>query len=425
MKSEDISKALNEIDDKILESANEIRKPKNSKSLWLKWAAAAAAIAVIGFAGLKAFSSTEPPIKEPSTDYPINSESDSSNSVGVSEYGFSGILPVLEYTESGNMAYGWEGYMAYDVSELENGNPWNEDMVFETLPVFRNNSYNEVGIAYPGIGEEAMNEKIENISEKLDLEIQEIVKSTVGEYSSGTGIPDNFVDRIEADFGSFTIELQSNGNVIAMYNGYEGAELPEGYSFTYSNTSEGEAYKAIAYLYENYGDVIGLAEATFVTSKDYTYSGEENRSYNIYDFSGDEINDMLNFAFSGVQLAPNDEGKLMLIRINDNLSCAEKIGDYPIISVDEAKEKLLEGGYITASPYEFPGEKYIAKTELIYRNRTSENIWMPYYRFLIEIPDSMVSQNTPEGLKEFCAYYVPAVESEYITGLPLWNGSFN
>ena len=134
---------------------------------------------------------------------------------------------------------------------------------------------------------------------------------------------------------------------------------------------------------------------------------------------------MLNFSFSGVQLAPNDEGNLMLIRINDRLSCAEKIGDYPIISVDEAKEKLLDGEYITTSPYELPDKKYIATTELIYRSSTSENIWMPYYRFLVEIPDSMVSDNTPQGLKEFCAYYVPAVESQYITGLPLWNGRFN
>jgi hypothetical protein len=46
---------------------------------------------------------------------------------------------------------------------------------------------------------------------------------------------------------------------------------------------------------------------------------------------------------------------------------------------------------------------------------------MPYYRFLVELPE-MAQEN---GLKNFGAYYVPAVETEYITGLPLWNGSFN
>ena len=130
---------------------------------------------------------------------------------------------------------------------------------------------------------------------------------------------------------------------------------------------------------------------------------------------------MLNFSFNEIQLAPNDEGKLMLIRVNDKLSCAEKIGDYPIISPDEAKDLLIEGGYITTVPCEMPGEKYIANIELIYRSGIGENIWMPYYRFLVELPE-MAQEN---GLKNFGAYYVPAVEPEFITGLPLWNGSFN
>ncbi len=410
MKSEDISEAMNSISDEFIESANERRKPKTKKSAWVKWVSAAAAIAIICFAGAKVF-------YEPEIEPELND-----NHVGGTGTEYGGTLPLLEYIESNTTAYGFEGYMAYDISELSNGNPWNEDMLFETLPVFRNNSYNEVGIAYPGIGEEAMNKKLENIAEKIDLEMQGIIEATyVGDFSSGSGIPDDFITDIKADFGSFTVEIQSNGGVVATYNGFDGAELPEEYSFTYSETTEGEAYKTIAYLYENYGDIIGLAEATFVTSKEYTFSGEEIRDYRIYDFSGDEINDMLNFSFNEVQLAPNDEGKLMLIRVNDKLSCGEKIGDYPIISAEEAKDMLLEGRYITTVPYEMPGKKYIARTELIYRSSISENIWMPYYRFLVELPE-MAQEN---GLKNFGAYYVPAVQMDYISGLPLWNGNFN
>ncbi len=408
MKAEDISKAMNGIDEDFIESANETRKPKAKTNAWIKWVSAAAAIAIIAFIGAKAIT---PEIEPEQNDFPIGE-------VGGSETVYGARLPILEYTESDMTAYGFEGYMAYDISELENGNPWNEKMVFEALPVYRNNSFNEIGIAYPGIGEEAMLKKLNDLT---GGEHGEIEYTYIGDYTSGTGISDDFVTSIEADFGEITIELQSNGGVVAKYNGFEGVELPEGYSFTYSSTSEGEAYKTIAYLYENYGEIIGLAEATFVTSKEYNFSGEEIRSYNIYDFSGDIINDMLNFSFNEIQLAPNDEGKLMLIRINDKLSCAEKIGDYPIISPDEAKDMLIEGGYITTVPCEMPGEKYIANIELIYRSGIGENIWMPYYRFLVELPE-MAQEN---GLKNFGAYYVPAVEAEYITGLSLWNGSFN
>ena len=411
MNAEDISNALNEINEEYIESANERRKTKVKKSGLIKWVSAAAAIAVVVLIGTKVFVPNTPE----GNDEPVGE-------VGGTEAEYGAYLPILEYIESNTTAYGFEGYMAYDISELSSGNPWNEEMVFEALPVYRNNSFNEIGIAYPGIGEEAMNKKLENIAEKTDLEMRGIIEATyVGDFSSGTGIPDDFVTSIEADFGNCTIEIQSNGGVVAMYNGFEGEALPEEYSFTYNNTTEGEAFETIAYLYENYGDIIGLPEATFVTSKEYTFSGEEIRDYRIYDFSGDKISDMLNFAFNEVQLAPNDEGKLMLIRVNDKLSCAEKIGDYPIISPEEAKDMLLEGGYITTVPYEMPGKKYIAKCELIYRSGISENIWMPYYRFLVELPE-MAQEN---GLKNFGAYYVPAVKLEYIEGLPLWNGSFN
>ena len=404
MKAEDISEAMNNINEDFIESANERRKPKSRKSAWIKWVSAAAAIAVFAFAGAKAFVPNRPEQND--------------NPVGGTESEYGASLPILEYVESSAAAYGFEGYLAYDISELENGNPWNEKMAFEALPVFRNNSFNEVGIAYPGIGEEAMLQKLNSIT---GGEHGETEYSRVGDFSSGSGIPDDFVNRIEADFGNHTIEIQSNGTIVVTYNGFGGEELPDDISFTYTETSEGDAYRAISYICQNYCDFLDKGNTTFVTSGDYTFDGEFSRNYRIYDFSGDEINDMLNFAFNEIQLAPNDEGKLMLIRVNDKLSCAEKIGDYPIISTEEAKDMLLDGGYITTAPYEMPGKKYIAKAELVYRSGIGENIWMPYYRFLVELPE-MEQEN---GLKNFGAYYVPAVKAEFITGLPLWNGSFN
>ena len=52
MKAEDISEAMNNINEDFIESANERRKPKSRKSSWVKWVSAAAAIAVFAFAGL-------------------------------------------------------------------------------------------------------------------------------------------------------------------------------------------------------------------------------------------------------------------------------------------------------------------------------------------------------------------------------------
>ena len=203
MKPEDISNALSEISEEYIDSANKRRKNKIRKSAWIKWFSAAAAIAIICFAGAKLFYINDPIVYAPEDD-PIAPPDETET-----EYG--SFLPILEYVESSAAAYGFEGYLAYDIFELENGNPWNEDMVFEVLPVFRNNSFNEVGIAYPGIGEEAMLKKLNSIT---GSEHGEIEYSRVGDFSSGSGIPDDFVDRIEVDFGNRTIEIQSNGTVV-------------------------------------------------------------------------------------------------------------------------------------------------------------------------------------------------------------------
>ena len=99
------------------------------------------------------------------------------------------------------------------------------------------------------------------------------------------------------------------------------------------------------------------------------------------------------------------------------------MGDYPIIDVGKARELLLDGHYITNVPYELPGENYIAKAELVYRVGELETYYMPYYRFYVEVPEE--EGIAGEGTKTYGAYYVPAVESTYISNMPVWDGRFN
>lgn len=406
MKSEDIYDAMNEINEEYIESANNIRKTKNRKSNFIKWISTAAAIfAVIIGIGLFGHYNQNP---ISSSD---NEQDEPNNFVS---------LPILEYKSENSSAHGFEGYLAYDISELDNGNPYNENMKLSTLPVYENKSYNFAAIAYPGIGEDAMLEKLQHIATACDFELEDVVKSTVGEIYGGADIPSDAVCSIKATTDTFTVEVSSSGDVVTYYSN-DGVELPDDLSFTYTETSEGDAYKAISYICQNYCEFLDKGNTTFFTSGDYTFDGEFTRNYSIYDFSGDDISDILNFSFNRIQLAPNDSGNLMLIRINNVLDCGEKIGDYPIISPDEAESLLISGKYITSVPFEFPGKENIARVEIIYRNSLAENIWMPYYRFLVEIPEAACEN----GLKTYGAYYVPAVELKYISGLELWDGSFN
>lgn len=146
------------------------------------------------------------------------------------------------------------------------------------------------------------------------------------------------------------------------------------------------------------------------------------RSYMLYEGAGDDMEDLLNYKMNFVEFYPDEEGRLSLIRINDALSCADKLGDYPIITVAEARDCLLNGNYITSVPYEIEDETLIRKVELVYRSSALEKMLMPYYRFYVELPDYMPKENGPTT---FDAYYVPAVMSEYISNMSLFDGSIN
>ena len=135
---------------------------------------------------------------------------------------------------------------------------------------------------------------------------------------------------------------------------------------------------------------------------------------------------ILNYNFRTAQFAPDDNGNLMLIRLNDDLCTAEKIGEYPLISVSRAKEKLLEGKYQTSVPVAMPGETYIAKVELIYRSGPMEETLLPYYRFYVELQDGDgLNMTMDNGLKTFGAFYVPAIQDAYISNLSTYDGWFN
>ena len=133
------------------------------------------------------------------------------------------------------------------------------------------------------------------------------------------------------------------------------------------------------------------------------------------------MEDILNYKYNCVRFYPDDNGKLSLIRIYNGLSCAENLGDYPIISTDEAYKLLLKGHYITSVPYAITDAELICKVELVYRNSRTEKTFLPYYRFYVELPE-MRREN---GLTDYGAYYVPAIQEEYIRNMPLWDGNIN
>ena len=153
---------------------------------------------------------------------------------------------------------------------------------------------------------------------------------------------------------------------------------------------------------------------------DYNIYSQQSFSIEFFDAADHDIEQIINYNFNRVAFYCDDNGKLFLARVfQPDLS--KKMGDYPIISSGKAKELLLNGNYLSTVPYEFPSAEFIKKVELIYRTGGYEAYYMPYYRFYVELPEA----EHENGLKDYGAFYVPAVEGTYISNMPTWDGSFN
>lgn len=384
MNAKKFSDAMGELDSKYIDEALNYKK-KAKKPFWMKWGARVACVVVAILVGVRM----------------IAPEKDR--------------LPMLTISDIESSGMGFESWLGYDISQWNNGNPWSESMEFSVLPVYRNGSYDSAGKPV-GLSQTDMKQRLEAAVAALDLDSYDIEIEQ---------------ECLTANTDGLQICVYADGMIEVWFE--NGRTLPEEYSFTLFDTTDAEAEQVLEYLSQEYSELIGVSEPKKVLSgsymmwNDYDEAGNYiteprfEREYALYDSSGDELEDILNYNFNCVRFYPDDNGNLSLIRIHSGLSCAEKMGDYPIISTDEAYELLLKGHYITSVPYTITDTELICKVELVYRNGSTEKTFLPYYRFYIELPE-MRREN---GLTDYGAYYVPAIQEEYIRNMPLWDGSIN
>lgn len=322
-------------------------------------------------------------------------------------------LPMLTVSASWE-GMGYEGLLYYGISELENGNPWTEEMEITSLPAYQNNGYSAQGIPW-GLDEPAMEEKLASAATALGWELTQTKKTTAGK--TGGDIDPDAVISIKAQAQEGCITVEADGRVLVTF-----AEnpLPEEYAISYTDSENWS--RALPYLAEKFDGLLGFADCTSALFFDRDIYGGNHYMYYAYDAGGDDTADILRYAFADVAIGVDDAGGVTSISLYDSLACMEKLGDYPIIDSAQALSELLEGNYVTSVPYELPGEEYVAKTELVYRRNTRhEETVIPYYRFYVELPQ----EERENGLKTYGAYYVPAVDGRYIENMSVYDGAFN
>ena len=447
MKSEKLMDYIGQIDDSMIAEADaSIVKAKPVIRPWIKWASVAVAAAACLLIAVPFILDQKQPTDH--TDH-------------------SGLPKLAVNNDLDGQASGFEGHLAFNIDELRDNNPWTENNNLTTLPVFNNPmKYDIAGMPINGLStdemlakaEEIVNifgleitslyttpsqDQIEQIMQKLQGEDEETIRMNTAVYRAtaeckGANIDVekngslmltltaesadlvNDIDKLNV-YDNFTISFDYGYELIDDTQYYVGLPLSDGYSFTYDNTSYEQAMEITKYLFSKYGAFTGIKEPGYNLFAEYTYNGNLTRLHTaVFENAGSLTDRILSFNFNNLYFNASDMGGLGGIRyVKTDLS--QIIGDYPIITAEEARTLLLEKHYITTVPEELPDEEYIANVELIYRTSNRDTVFMPYYKFFVEMP-TMQREN---GLKTYGVFYVPAVKGEFLENIPLWDGSFN
>lgn len=399
MKSTDIFEAIGGAKEKYLAASEKFRKSFSRYAGWIA-CAACLCIAVICFTLFRPQTPSE--IVNPSVTVQTPSTKLNSSDIFAID------------------AMGYEAYKAYNISQVKSGSPGAECDTPETLPIFSNRSYNPYISSY-GLSETKMLSIVYDVLDFFEIEIYSKTFTGIKKHffsdsnrdPRGFLIPDNTITRIELTVEFGKIEVDASGTVTIQF------DKAPAFSDEYNMNTNPE--ETLLHSAEMFKGLLKFEKPSIAVQESYNNLGELTRKYKVYDSAGDITEQLLNFTCEYAEFIFDSDGYMTKLRIYNNLSIAEELGHYPTISSEEAKALLIDGKYYSSyMENSFPGEEYIARVELSYRTSHLEKIWVPYYKFYVELPE----KEKEDGLKTYAAYYVPAIDPEYIVSYPPSNIDF-
>lgn len=367
----------------------EADRPVKKRTTWRRWGAMAACLAVLLGVGFLFFPRSSPDVPDPvPTELPT--------------------LPVSMGPSLGG--YGFEGYYVRDISDLKNTSPSQIGSLPDTLPVFRNATG-----GYP----------LQAATEEYKAKMLTLCRSVAGRLGwdaektaevweeRSDGLAPTTVTATGAD--GVKIEVDQFMTVTISYPD-RNRPFSENVLPTYD-----DAHKLAEKLLAEYRDLMNFANPQIcITGGYYNIDGEQSYDIAFVETGGTQTEELLEFFFHGAEFFCNEDGEPRIIRLRCT-DLSDKVGDYPIITAQQAQAQLVAGHYITSCGWEMPGEAYIRKVELVYRTGEYDEYFMPYYRFYVEL----LEEAPVEGCMHLAAYYVPAVAEEYLAPLSTWDGRFN
>ncbi|MCM1055486.1 MAG: hypothetical protein NC394_08195 [Bacteroides sp.] len=312
---------------------------------------------------------------------------------------------------------------AEDISALEDLNPWSKELKIDSLPVYE----------MFGLSEAQMKELAESTAEKMGVAVKDM-SFVKNHYPNSDGAPYRvlmaFCEGEYHGISDITLEVYGTGDVevyFARDKGENFFDLPAEYSDGSLTDHSTAARAGLEYLAYEFNDLLRFESPvlnSYVGSRSLIYDQEkdlDSYKYRVYEDSENIAEKILNYSLAYAEFDRSDS-RIIGITLTDKLFASEKIGDYPVMTAEEAKELLLDGKYLIPFSKDYvkdggPTEEDIEKVELVYRVSESKYL-VPCYCFYARINGPVPILERYGGLKEYGEFYVPAIRTEYIAGDP-------
>ena len=421
MKPEQISDALNFLDDELIQETEQLRNShkRPNKTYWKEFRMIAACLALFMIGSLYFNNFLEQPVDPITPTETENFRDATEDEIDTPSSGTlsSPKLPMLILSGLfGNLGSGFDEIIYDDIAKFVAMSPWEENLTPEEMPVFENKYYTADFVPY-GFSKEEMEETLKQIVSGLGTELLNSNYTEATQYVSAY---------LTATTTLAEIQIDGAGNVTIRFLPLE---LPEKYRVR-EDTPDDVALDSINYLIERFSGLFGYSETIVEIYPQYDYLGRSQRRYTVYEGrsdladSEDVTGALLKRRYLASEFTFSEQGELESIRIKHGLSCAEQLEDYPVITTKEACQLLLNGKYFSQGSVSFRvSEERIAAVELVYLPSNHLETIIPYYCFYVEDPDASFSESADpkliENLKIYRKCYVPAVEEEYIKNMPV------
>ncbi|WMJ22405.1 hypothetical protein RBG61_10450 [Paludicola sp. MB14-C6] len=297
--------------------------------------------------------------------------------------------------------------------------PWKPSVQLTTMPVFKNKAKTDgSGVTTSGLTDEQLQQKIDVITKQLGVLPKKYEQITCGGTDNGYKEDDFF--ELTAICDNVKISVNRIGQISIAF--LKPITLP--YKVTPTQKYTRLDYECtIDFLYGQYKNILNIKNPQYnFDNSNYNEDDKCLTSLEIYEGSDNLTQTILGYHFKTAHFSLNENGELSGIWITET-DLSEKLGDYPIVSEDEAKQILTQGNYKSWATNEpFSGDiSLIEHTELVYHNERFEENFMPLYRFYVKIPE-VKNEN---GLQAYNIYYVPAVEPRFMKNMPQPDMRFN